>query len=379
LSKLVTSPLGIIETQYYTFGSEAEGLLLDCGRTLGPITVAYQTYGKLNQSHTNAILICHALSGDSHVAGQSAEDGRLGWWELLVGPGKAFDTDKYFIICSNVLGGCKGTTGPASLNPATGKPYALSFPVITVQDMVRVQKKLLDYLGVNRLLTVAGGSMGGMQALAWCQLYPEMVTSAIPVATASRLSAQGIAWDEIGRRAIMADQNWDNGNYYEPGHSRPEKGLAVARMVGHVTYLSEDSMTDKFGRRMRDKENYSYSFDIDFEVESYFEHQGIIFNRRFDANSYLYITRSMDYFDMTAGTEDLVSSFANSKAAYLFISFNSDWLYSPSQSLEMVEAARANGLYVEYLEAHAPFGHDSFLLESEQQEPAISKFLLKFS
>jgi len=370
-----SSQLGLVETQYYTFGSLKDGLLLDCGRELGPITVAYQTYGKLNATASNAILICHALSGDAHVAGISTEDGRAGWWELLVGPGKAFDTDKYFIICSNVLGGCKGTTGPSSINPATNKPYALDFPMITIEDMVRTQKRLIEYLGIEMLLTVVGGSMGGMQALAWCQLYPEAVMSAIPIATAPSLTSQGIAWDEIGRRAIMADQNWDNGNYYEPGHPRPEQGLAVARMIGHITYLSEESMSNKFGRSLRNRQNYSYSFGIDFEIESYLEHQGVIFNRRFDANSLLYITRAMDYFDMTLGTGDLVVAFARTTAAYQFISFSSDWLYPPIQSQAMVEAARQNKLKVAYLEATAPYGHDSFLLESVQQAPVIKAFL----
>lgn len=368
-----------VETSYYTFGSVEQGLQLDCGQTLGPITLAYETYGQLNSTRSNAILLCHALSGDAHVAGIHAEDGRKGWWNLLVGPGKAFDTTQYFVICSNVLGGCKGSTGPSSIDPRTGKPYALSFPVITVEDMVRAQKQLLDYLGIETLLSVAGGSMGGMQAMAWCQLYPNIVRSAILVATSSNLSAQGIAWNEIGRRAIMADQNWDNGNYYTPDHPRPEKGLAVARSLAHITYLSENSMQSKFGRRLRNRENYSYSFDIDFEIESYLDHQGEIFNRRFDANSYLYITRALDYFDMTHGTNDLNAAFSETKAAYLVISFDTDWLYPPSRSVEMVAAARFAGLPVEYLAAKAPFGHDSFLLESAQQTPAISRFLQKMS
>ncbi len=375
MSTAKSSQLGLVETKFFSFGSMDNGLLLDCGRNFGPITIAYQTYGELNASHSNAILICHALSGDAHVAGISTEDGRAGWWELLVGPGKAFDTDKYFIICSNVLGGCKGTTGPSSINPITNKPYALDFPVITIEDMVRAQKRLIDYLGIEKLLTVVGGSMGGMQTLAWCQLYPEVVISAIPIATSPSLTAQGIAWDEIGRRAIMADQNWDNGNYYEPGHPRPEQGLAVARMIGHVTYLSEESMSNKFGRSLRNRRNYSYSFGIDFEVESYLEHQGIIFNRRFDPNSFLYITRAMDYFDMTLGTGDLVAAFAQTRAAYQFISFSSDWLYPPAHSQAMFDAAHQNNLKVAYLEATAPYGHDSFLLESAQQAPVIQAFL----
>jgi homoserine O-acetyltransferase/O-succinyltransferase len=369
VAKSRESQLGVVEPRFFTF----DGLELDNGQFFGPVTVAYQTYGELNARKDNAILICHALSGDAHVAGVSAEDGRLGWWEGMLGPGKPFDTAKYFFICSNVLGGCKGTTGPASLNPKTGKPYALSFPVITVDDMVRVQKQLIDYLGIDKLLSVVGGSMGGMQALSWAMQYPENVRSVIPIATCASLSAQGIALDEIGRRAIMADSNWNNGNYYEG--ERPEKGLAVARTIGHISYLSDVSMTRKFGRKLRYKKEYSYSFEVDFEVESYLKYQGDSFNARFDANTYLYITRAMDYFDLTYGSGDLVEAFSRTKAAYLFISYSSDWLYPPYQSKEMVEATRANGLYVEYLEAQADMGHDSFLLETEQQGPVVSRFL----
>jgi homoserine O-acetyltransferase/O-succinyltransferase len=377
MPKAVSSPLGVVETQYFTFGGPGDELLLQSGQLFGPVTVAYQTYGQLNSAQDNAILICHALSGDSHVAGINAEDGRLGWWEVMVGPGLALDTNRYFFICANVLGGCKGSSGPASVNPATNQPYALSFPVVTLEDMVRVQKRLLDWLGVRRLLSVIGGSMGGMQALTWSALYPEMVVSAIPIATSSRLTAQGIAWDEIGRKAIMADANWDSGNYYAPGHPRPEAGLAVARMVGHITYLSEESMEAKFGRRLRHRDKYSYSFDVDFEVESYLAHQGEIFNRRFDANSYLYITRAMDYFDLTNGTGNLAETFARTKAHYLLISFSSDWLYPPQQSQMMVDALHeaGRGEAVEYFPAISPYGHDAFLLEAEQQAPIIANFL----
>jgi homoserine O-acetyltransferase/O-succinyltransferase len=369
VSKPKESSLGIIKPKFFTFA----GLKLDNGQFFGPVTVAYETYGELNARRDNAILICHALSGDAHVAGISAEDGRPGWWENMIGDGKPLDTAKYFFICSNVIGGCKGTTGPASINPATGQPYARSFPVVTVEDMVRVQKQLIDHLGIAKLLAVIGGSMGGMQAISWAIQYPEQVKAVIPVATCARLTAQGIALNEIGRRAIMADVNWNNGDYYNG--TRPEKGLAVARQLGHISYLSDASMTRKFDRRLRNKTNYSYSFDIDFEVESYLQHQGDIFNARFDANTYLYITRAMDYFDITGGSGDLVKAFSRTKAAYLFISYTSDWLYPPYQSLEMVEAVRANGWYVEYLAAEADMGHDSFLLETEQQGPVITKFL----
>ncbi len=379
MSKVVSSALGVVETSYITFGVNPP-LQLQSGRSFGPITVAYQTYGRLSPNQDNAILICHALTGDSHVAGVNAEDGRLGWWEVLTGPGLPLDTDQYFLICANVLGGCKGTTGPSSLNPTTGQPYALSFPVITVEDMVRVQKCLLDYLGVRRVLTVIGGSMGGMQALSWSVLYPEMVASAIPIATSPKLTAQGIAWDEIGRKAIMADADWDGGNYYAPDHPRPEAGLAVARMVGHITYLSEESMEAKFGRRLRQRNSYSYSFETDFEVESYLAHQGEIFNRRFDANSYLYITRAMDYFDLTNGGQHaLAEVFAQTQARFLFISFSSDWLYPPSQSQLMVDALYAadRSEAVEYFAAISPYGHDAFLLEANQQAPIITDFLAR--
>lgn len=377
MSRLESSPSGVTETFYFTFAGGPEKFKLESGQSLGPVTVAYETYGTFSPRHDNAILICHALTGDAHAAGISAEDGRVGWWEVLVGPGMPLDTDRYFIICANVLGGCKGTTGPGSLNPATGQVYALDFPLITIEDMVRVQKRLLDYLGVERLLTVIGGSMGGMQALCWTVLYPEMVASAIPIATCPSLTAQGIAWDEIGRRAIMADANWDNGNYYAPGHPRPEAGLAVARMVGHLTYLSEESMTNKFGRRLRDRDRYSYSFGLDFEVESYLQHQGEIFNRRFDANSYLYITRAMDYFDLQGENQTLTEAFARTRSHFLFISFTSDWLYPPSQSQLMVQALQeaGRGEAVEYFAALSPYGHDAFLLEARQQGPVISRFL----
>ncbi len=377
MPRLESSPLGVTDILFYTFAGGPEKFTLMSGQKLGPITVAYETYGTLSPRHDNAILICHALTGDAHAAGISREDGRIGWWEVLVGPGMPLDTDRYYIICANVLGGCKGTTGPSSINPATGQPYALDFPLITIEDMVRVQKELLDYLGVERLLTVIGGSMGGMQALCWTVLYPGMVASAIPIATSPSLSAQGIAWDEIGRRAIMADTNWDNGNYYAPGHPRPESGLAVARMVGHLTYLSEESMANKFGRRLRNRDKYSYSFDVDFEVESYLKHQGDIFIKRFDANSYLYITRAMDYFDLRGENATLAQAFAGTQSLFLFISFSSDWLYPPAQSQLMVEALQeaGRGEAVEYFAARSPYGHDAFLLEAQQQGPVITRFL----
>src|SRR2546430_1781396 len=316
----------IVETQIARFDS----IPLDNGATLAPVDVAYETYGQLNDSKSNAILILHAFSGDAHAAGISHETGKPGWWDNMIGPGKAFDTDRYFVICSNVLGGCQGTTGPASVNPATGRAYALSFPVITIRDMVRLQRMLMDQLGVRRLLSVAGGSMGGMQALEWAVSYPDMVLSAIPIATTWRHSAQQIAFNEVGRQAIMADPDWSEGDYYDK--KPPARGLAVARMVGHITYMSDDSMREKFGRRLRGKENFSFGFDVDFEVESYLRYRGSQFVYRFDANSYLYITKAMDYFDLTNGQTTLAAALERAQARFLVISFSSDWLYPSYQS-----------------------------------------------
>jgi homoserine O-acetyltransferase/O-succinyltransferase len=276
-----------------------DSISLDSGATIAPVEVAYETYGQLNTAKSNAILALHAFSGDAHAAGISPETGRPGWWDNMIGPGKAFDTEKYFIICSNVLGGCRGTTGPGSINPATGCPYGMSFPVITIGDMVRLQKMLIDWFEIPRLLTVSGGSMGGMQALEWAVAYPDRVVSAIPIATTTRHSAQQIAFNEVGRQAIMADPDWNEGDYH--GKQPPARGLAVARMVGHITYMSDDSMREKFGRRLRGKENFGFGFDVDFEVESYLRYRGSQFVNRFDANSYLFITKAMDYFDLTNG------------------------------------------------------------------------------
>ncbi|MHB1159477.1 MAG: homoserine O-acetyltransferase MetX [Chloroflexota bacterium] len=385
--------MGVVKTQYFTFGEPPNEMLLDSGEKLGPITLAYQTYGQLNADRSNAILICHALSGDAHAAGFSGdEDGvsaadtgfgakegdptdrkKLGWWDNAIGPGKAFDTDHYFVICSNVLGGCRGSTGPSSINPATGRPYGLSFPVVTVGDMVRAQKRLLEQLGIERLLAVAGGSLGGMQALQWAVAYPDAVRACIPIATTARLSAQGIAFDEVGRQAIMADQNWHGGDYY--GRNTPFPGLAVARMLGHITYLSDEAMHHKFGRRLRNRERYGFDFSTDFEVESYLRHQGDSFVRRFDANSYLYITKAIDYFDLANGHGGLGVAFRDVRARFLVISFSSDWLYPPYQSKEIVKALKVNGIDVSYCEIPSAYGHDAFLLEEEAQTPLIRGFL----
>jgi homoserine O-acetyltransferase len=359
----------IVDTQYVRFDS----LSLDCGATLSPVDVAYETYGTLNEARSNAILILHAFSGDAHAAGLSRTDGKPGWWDNMIGPGKAFDTDKYFVICSNVLGGCRGTTGPSSINPATGRPYGLSFPVITISDMVRLQKKLVDYLALERLLAVCGGSMGGMQALEWAVAYPEAVVSAIPIATTARSSAQQIAFNEVGRQAIMADPDWNGGDYY--GKKPPARGLAVARMVGHITFMSDESMRVKFGRRLRQKEEFGFDFSVDFEVESYLRYRGTQFVDRFDANSYLYLTKAMDYFDLTNGAGSLIEAFRNVRARFLVISFTSDWLYPSYQSLEIVNALRALNRDVAYCEIPSNYGHDAFLVDIAEQSEIIRGFL----
>jgi homoserine O-acetyltransferase len=359
----------IVQTQYVRF----ESIPLDSGATLTPVDVAYETYGQLNAAKSNAILILHAFSGDAHVAGISHETGKPGWWDSMVGPGKAFDTDKYFVICSNVLGGCRGTTGPSSVNPATGCPYAMTFPVITIRDMVRLQKMLVDYLGIERLLTVTGGSMGGMQALEWAVDYPRAVASAIPIAATVRHSAQQIAFNEVGRQAIMADPDWNEGNYY--GLKPPGRGLAVARMVGHITYMSDDSMREKFGRRLRGKDAFGFDFSVDFEVESYLRYRGNQFVDRFDANSYLYITKAMDYFDLTNGCRTLAEAFEKVEARFLVISFTSDWLYPSYQSLEIVSALRGRNRDVAYCELPSNYGHDAFLVDVGEQTEIVRGFL----
>ena len=305
----------------------ATPLLLDCGVSLAPYTIAYQTYGTLNPERSNAILICHALTGDQYLAERHPVTGKPGWWETLVGPGKVLDTKRYFLICANVLGGCMGSSGPVEINPATGKPWGLSFPVITVADMVRAQKVLIDHLGIETLFCVTGGSMGGMQVLQWAASFPERVFAAVPIATAARHSAQNIAFHEVGRQAIMADPEWRGGNYLESGRS-PARGLAVARMAAHITYLSEPALHRKFGRNLQNRQGVTYGFDADFQVENYLRHQGISFVERFDANSYLYITPACDYFDLAAEHGGvLANAFRGTKTRFCSISFTSDWLY----------------------------------------------------
>jgi homoserine O-acetyltransferase len=359
----------IVETRYTRF----ESLSLDCGATIQPVDVAYETYGTLNPARSNAILILHALSGDAHAAGIPRESGKPGWWDNMIGPGKAFDTDKYFVICSNVLGGCRGTTGPSSIHPATGAPYAMTFPGITIADMVRLQKMLVDSLGIQRLLSLSGGSMGGMQTLQWAVAYPEAVVSAIPIATTARHSAQQIAFDEVGRQAIMADPDWNQGNYYD--RNPPARGLSVARMVGHITYMSDESMREKFGRRLRDKDKFGFDFSVDFEVESYLRYRGTQFVARFDANSYLYITKALDYFDLAEGYGSLTEAFRNTPTRFLVISFTSDWLYPSYQSLEIVKALRGLNRDVAYCELASNYGHDAFLVDVGEQTEVVRGFL----
>jgi homoserine O-acetyltransferase len=358
----------IVETQVVRFDS----LPLDCGVNLAPVEVAYETYGELNASRSNAILILHAFSGDAHAAGISHDGGKPGWWDNMIGPGKAFDTTQYFVICTNVLGGCKGTTGPASINPATGKPYGMTFPVISISDMVRLQKKLVNHLGIQRLLAVAGGSMGGMQVLEWAVAYPEAVACAIPIATTSRHSAQQIAFNEVGRQAIMADPDWAEGNYYDK--KPPARGLSVARMVGHITYMSDDSMREKFGRRFQKQEPLP-DFSSVFEVESYLRYRGSQFVDRFDANSYLYITKAMDLFDVTNGHGSLAAALERTQSRFLVISFTSDWLYPTYQSLEIVSALRGRNRDVAFCELQSNYGHDAFLVDVAEQTELIRGFL----
>jgi homoserine O-acetyltransferase len=359
----------IVETQCVRFDS----LALDSGVTLAPVDVAYETYGELNAAKSNGILIQHAFSGDAHAAGISTDGGKPGWWDNMIGPGKAFDTDKYFVLCSNVLGGCKGTTGPSSINPETGCPYAMSFPVITISDIVRLQKKLVEHLGIQRLLCVAGGSMGGMQALEWAVAYPDSVAAAMPIATTARHSAQQIAFNEVGRQAIMADLDWNDGNYY--GRKPPARGLAVARMVGHITYMSDDSMREKFGRRFREKGEELPDFSKVFEVESYLRYRGSQFVDRFDANTYLYITKAMDYFDVANGHGNLATALERTKSRFLVLSFSSDWLYPTYQSLEIVSALRGRNRDVAFCELPSNYGHDAFLVDVAEQADLVRGFL----
>ena len=368
--------VGKVEKKFFTFAEPPNEMILDSKAKLGPITIAYETYGTLDKNRDNVVLVLHALTGDSHAAGYYSEnDDKPGWWDNMIGPGKGIDTDKYFVVCANVLGGCMGSTGPMSVNPKTGRPYGMSFPFVTIADMVRTQKALLDHLGIDKLLSLIGGSMGGMQVLQWAIQYPEMVRSAIPLATTMRHSALGIAFNEVARQAIVADPNWNNGDYYEG--KKPDMGLSVARMIGHITYLSDEAMRRKFGRRLQDKEDFSFNFEADFQVESYLRYQGAKFVERFDANSFLYITKAADYFDLarqdTSGSG--IQVFSRSQARYLVVSFTSDWLYPTYQSRDMVKAIKKSGLNVSFCEIEAEWGHDAFLLSSDRLTNLVKGFL----
>jgi homoserine O-acetyltransferase/O-succinyltransferase len=388
--------VGVVETQYLDLPSPVR---LDCGRELHPVRVAYETYGTLSPRRDNVILVCHALSGDAHAAGiaktpaaESTRDGfgatdrdgtagkGLGWWDGMIGPGKAFDTDRFFVVATNLLGGCRGTTGPSSVNPATGSPYGADFPVITVADMVRTERAFLDELGIERLAAVAGGSLGGMQALEWAILFPDQVDAIVAIASTHALHPQGIAWNSIARDAIMRDPAWQGGQYYGTG-AAPEAGLGVARMVGHVTYLSAQALDDKFGRRQQNGDDLRYTItEAEFQVESYLRHQADSFVRRFDANTYLYTSRALTYFDLARQHGgSLAQALKGVSARTLLIAFSSDWLYPPSASAEVAGALRVLGKPVEFEVLDAPYGHDCFLLEEARQTPLIRQFLGKHS
>ena len=368
-------PQAGIETSGGTWRSPAgEGLRLDSGARLEPLEIAYKTYGRLNETRSNAILVCHALTGDQHAASTHPVTGKPGWWNRVIGPGLPLDTDRYFVICSNVVGGCMGSTGPASADPRTGKAYGLTFPVITIADMVRAQTLLIDALGIETLLAVVGGSMGGMQVLQWAADYPEKLFSAVCVGAAARHSAQNIAFHEVGRQAIMADPDWRGGAYDDAG-VRPEKGLAVARMAAHITYLSEQALQRKFGRELQ-RDGLSWGFDADFQVESYLRHQGTSFVDRFDANSYLYITRALDYFDLAAAHGGvLAQAFGKARGVrFCVLSFSSDWLYSTAESRDIVRALNAAGCRASFVEIETDKGHDAFFLDEPQLDKTLRGF-----
>jgi homoserine O-acetyltransferase len=356
------------------FGPDAP-LMTDSGHRLDNLRIAYQTYGTLNPDRTNAILICHALTGDQHVASTHPVTGKPGWWSDMVGSGKPIDTDRYFVICVNVLGGCMGTTGPASTNPETGEAYALDLPLITVGDMVRAQAMLLDRLGIETLFSIAGGSMGGMQVLQWAATYPDRVFSALPIAAGARHSSQNIAFHEVGRQAVMADPEWRGGRYLKQGTS-PRKGLAVARMAAHITYLSDDALHRKFGRNLQDRDRPTFGFDADFQIESYLRHQGVTFVDRFDANSYLYLTRAMDYFDLAADYDGrLANAFRGTKTRFCVVSFTSDWLFPTAENKAVVRALNAAAASVSFVEIDTDRGHDAFLLDEPELFATIRGFL----
>ncbi len=366
--------VGLVEAQFYTFAHPPHALQLESGSNLGPITLAYETYGELNEAKDNAILITHALSGDAHVAGRhTANDRKPGWWDSMIGPGKAFDTNKYFVFCSNVIGGCQGSTGPSSINPVSGKPYGLDFPIITIHDMVKAQTTLMEHLGITQLLCVAGGSMGGMQALEWAVHYPDLVKSVMIIASTHLSGAQQIAFDAVGRNAIQADTNFNNGQYYNG--EMPVRGLAIARMLAHITYLSDQSMRTKFGRTLRENAAFHYDFDSEFSVETYLDYQGQQFVNRFDANTYLYVTKAIDYFDISSGYASLDGALSNVKCKSFVLAFSSDWLYPPYFSEEIAYSLARQKKEVSYCNVESDYGHDAFLLEVDVMKKLISGYL----
>jgi len=366
--------LQIVTPRYFSFAKPPEVMQLKSGRSLGPVTLAYETYGTLNARKSNAILVCHALSGDAHAAGFHEGDTAAGWWDDMIGPGKALDTNLYFVVCSNVIGGCKGSTGPSSMNPDTEKPYAIDFPVITIEDMVDAEKNLIDFFGIEKLLCAIGGSMGGMQTLQWASKYPDRIVAAIPIATALKHSPQQIAFDEVIRQTIMADPAWREGKYYEYG--QPEKGLAVARMIGHITFMSDQSMEEKFSRKLKN-DSLSFQFIDDFEVEGYLHYRGYNFVKHFDANSYLYITKAMDYFDLSG--ENFMPGIKKTAIRFLVISFKSDWLYPAHQSQDIVRLLKRKHAYTTYFDLTSSYGHDAFLIEIEEETRLIKNFLANIS
>lgn len=369
--------VGVVETNYFTFAEPPHEFVLDNGSSLGPITVAYESYGNLSERRDNVILIEHALTASAHAAGlHSQEDKYPGWWDSMIGPGKAFDTDKYCVICPNILGSCYGSTGPSSTNPKTKKPYGYSFPVITITDMIHVQKKLVDYLGINSIQCIAGGSMGGMQAVQWALLYPELVKSIVLVASGAWSNPQSIAIHKVGIQAIKDDPNFHGGNYYD--RQPPDKGLAIARMIGHITYLNDKMLWEKFGRQSDNRQDMKSSFNFRFEVEKYLQYQGKKFVSRFDANSYIYILRAIDMYDAAEGYTNLEESFKRLKIdKALVLSFTSDWLFPSYQSKELVSALKANNISTTYKEIKSQYGHDSFLLKYNQLTPLIRRHLNK--
>jgi homoserine O-acetyltransferase len=372
-SRPLTAP-GVDAGEAITFGAD-KPLTLDAGRQLSPFTVAYKTYGTLNADKTNTVLVCHALTMDQFVASKHPLTGKPGWWEDMVGPGKPVDTSRFFVVCINVLGGCMGTTGPAEIDPTTGKPYGLAFPLVTIRDMVRAQAMLLDALGIDKVLCIIGGSMGGMQVLQWAVSYPDRVVSAMPIACAAHHSAQNIAFHEVGRQAVMADPDWHQGNYAQ-FNTQPSKGLAVARMAAHITYLSETALQRKFGRTFRNAGGISFGFGPDFQIESYLHHQGVTFVDRFDANSYLYITRAMDYFDLEADYNDvLAEAFRGTKTRFCLVSFSSDWLFPTAENKRVAHALNAAGANVSFVEIESDRGHDAFLLDEPEMFATVRGFL----